>query len=253
MRSGSADYEGLVAVVTGASGGIGGGLCAALRAAGATVVPFGHTRPAEGGESVDLADPEATEAAFERARQRHGRLDVLFANAGRWPEPDLLLDETSVASLRSTVDDVLWTAIWSCRAFLGCLRRSGPRPDGLGAAVVLTGSTAGRFGEKGHLAYAAAKSALRGLSATLKNEIVDVDPWGRVNVVEPGWTVTPTVAHHLEPALVDRVTRTMPLRRVAEVEDIAHAALFLGSSRRARHVSGEVLTVAGGMEGRVQR
>ena len=67
-----------------------------------------------------------------------------------------------------------------------------PGPDG--ASIVFTGSTAGRFGEAGHVAYAAAKSALRGLVATLKNEIVAIDPKGRVNGVEPGWTLTPAVA-----------------------------------------------------------
>lgn len=255
-------YRGLVAVVTGASGGIGEGLARALAAEGATVVVHAHTRPdalgwapAVGAHPVggDLSDPDATDALFAQVRERFGRIDVLFANAGRWPEPDLRLDQTPAASLRRTIDDNLWSATWSARAFVGTLAATGPRPDGLGAAVVFTGSTAGRFGEAGHAAYATAKAALRGLTATLKNEIVQVDPWARVNLVEPGWTVTPTIAPHVDPALIERVTRTMPLRRIATVDDIVSAALFLGSSRAARHVSGEILTVAGGMEGRVQR
>ena len=255
-------YRGLVVVVTGASGGIGEGLARALAAEGAVVVAHAHTRPDALGwareigahaVSADLADPAATDALFADLRARFGRVDVLFANAGRWPEPDLRLDQTSAASLRRTVDDNLWSAIFSARAFVAGLAAVGPRPDGLGAAVVFTGSTAGRFGEAGHAAYATAKAALRGLTATLKNEIVQVDPRARVNLVEPGWTVTPTVAPQLDAALVERVTRTMPLRRIATVDDIVHAALFLGSSRAARHVSGEVLTVAGGMEGRLQR
>jgi 3-oxoacyl-[acyl-carrier protein] reductase len=255
-------YRGLVVVVTGASGGIGEGLARALSSLGATVVAHAATRPealhwaaALGAHSVtaDLADPEATDALFADLQRRFGRVDVLFANAGRWPEPVLHLDQTSVASLRRTIDDNLWSAVFSARSFLATLRRTGPRPDGLGGAIVFTGSTAGRFGEAGHAAYAIAKAALRGAVSTLKNEIVAVDPAARVNLVEPGWTVTPTVAPAIDAALIDRVTRTMPLRRIAAVEDIVHAALFLGSSRVARHVTGEVLTVAGGMEGRVQR
>lgn len=255
-------YRGLVAVVTGASGGIGEGLCRALAAEGATVVACAATRPGGlgwaaplgiGTEVADLADEAAADAVFARIRARHGRIDVLFANAGRWPEPELRLDQTPVASLRRTVDDNLWTALLSARAFVATLAATGPRPGGPGAAVVFTGSTAGRFGEAGHVAYATAKAALRGLTATLKNEIVRVDPAARVNLVEPGWTVTPTVAPHVDAALVDRVTATMPLRRIATVDDIVHAALFLGSSTAARHVTGEVLTVAGGMEGRLQR
>jgi 3-oxoacyl-[acyl-carrier protein] reductase len=79
---------------------------------------------------------------------------------------------------------------------------------------------------------------------------VRLDPAGRVNVVEPGWTVTPAVAGSLSAEDVDRVTRTMALRRVADVDDIASAVLFLASPVAARHVTGEVITVAGGMEGR---
>jgi 3-oxoacyl-[acyl-carrier protein] reductase len=255
-------YRGLVVVVTGASGGIGEGLCRALAAEGATVVACASTRP--GGlrwaealgvhtAVADLSHDGAADALFADLRARFGRVDVVFANAGRWPEPDLRLDETPAASLRAVIDDNLWTAIWSARAFFATLSATGPRPDGLGASLVFTGSTAGRFGEAGHSAYATAKSALRGLALTLKNEIVRLDPAGRVNLVEPGWTVTPAVASHLDAALVERVTRTMPLRRIATVDDIVHAALFLGSSRAARHLSGEVLTVAGGMEGRAQR
>jgi 3-oxoacyl-[acyl-carrier protein] reductase len=142
--------------------------------------------------------------------------------------------------------------MWTARAFVAALRRSGPRPDGHGAAVVFVGSTAGRFGEAGHAEYAAAKAALRGLTLSLKNEIVHADPWARVNLVDPGWTVTPMAAETLErTGQLDRVTRTMPLRRVATPADVAAAVLFFASPTMARHVSGEALTVAGGMEGRV--
>ena len=62
--------------------------------------------------------------------------------------------------------------------------------------------------------------------------------------------MTEAVAHHLDGALIDRVTTTMPLRRLASVDDVAAAVLFLASPIAARHVTGEVITVAGGMEGR---
>lgn len=249
---------GKVALVTGASGGIGEGVARALAAEGARVVAHAHTGfdrlgpwcgPA-GIDTVqaDLCDPAAVDAAFDAVRSRHGRIDVVAANAGRWPEPELRIHETPVEDLRKALDDNLWSAVLTARAFLRTLAASGPGPDG--AALVFTGSTAGRFGEHGHVAYATAKAGLHGLVLTLKNEIVHLDPQGRVNLVQPGWTATPAVAHALTAETVARVTRTMALRRVAAVEDVARAVVFLASPRAARHLTGQVITVAGGMEGR---
>ncbi|MCB9696966.1 MAG: SDR family oxidoreductase [Alphaproteobacteria bacterium] len=255
--------KGSVALVTGASGGIGRRVCERLHEEGAVVVAHGHTGVDRLApwcdplglhtERADLSDDAEADALVDRIVARHGRLDVLIANAGRWPEPELPLHRTGAADLRRTVDDNLWSALWSARAFVRALARTGPRPDGRGASVVFTGSTAGRFGEAGHIAYATSKAALHGLMLTLKNEIVAVDPHARVNLVQPGWTVTDAVAAHVDEALVARVTATMPLRRIASVDDIAAAVLFLASPVAARHVSGEVLTVAGGMEGRLLR
>jgi 3-oxoacyl-[acyl-carrier protein] reductase len=124
--------------------------------------------------------------------------------------------------------------------------------------VVLISSTAGVFGEAGHADYAAAKSALAGgLTRTLKNEIVRLAPHtadycgGRVNCVCPGWTVTPMTARQLrDETRVRRVTATMALPQIARVEDIANAVVFLASDVLARHLTGQTVVVAGGMEGR---
>jgi 3-oxoacyl-[acyl-carrier protein] reductase len=96
------------------------------------------------------------------------------------------------------------------------------------------------------------KTGLYGLLRSLKNEIVTLDPYGRVNLVEPGWTATEMARPTLEqPGRVERIVRTMPLRQIARPADIARAVVFLCSPLAARHISGETLTVAGGMEGRV--
>jgi len=116
---------------------------------------------------------------------------------------------------------------------------------------VLVGSTAGRFGEAGHADYAAAKSAIQvGLLLSLKNEIVRIGANGRVNAVAPGWTYSPMTRGRLDPELVERITRTMALRKVATADDIARAVVVLASDELSGHVSGELITVAGGMEGR---
>jgi 3-oxoacyl-[acyl-carrier protein] reductase len=154
--------------------------------------------------------------------------------------------------VREVIDTNLLGAMWTARAFVASLRRVGPRADGHGASLVFIGSTAGRFGEAGHAEYSATKAALRGLTLTLKNEIVHADPWARVNLVDPGWTVTAMAEKTLAASgQIPAITRTMPLRRVATTADVAGAALFFASPVLARHVSGEALTVAGGMEGRV--
>ena len=116
---------------------------------------------------------------------------------------------------------------------------------------MLVGSTAGRFGEAGHADYAAAKSAIQvGLLLSLKNEIVRVAPRGRVNAVAPGWTYSPMTRGALDPEVVERISRTMALRKVATADDIARAVLVLASDELSGHISGELVTVAGGMEGR---
>ena len=121
------------------------------------------------------------------------------------------------------------------------------------ASIVLVGSTAALFGEEGHADYSAAKAGLTyGLNATLKNEIVRLAPRGRVNCVCPGWTDTPMAAAYTgDLQSVKRATATMSLRRIAQPEDVAAAIVFLASDNLAGHISGAVLPVAGGMEGRL--
>ncbi len=89
-----------------------------------------------------------------------------------------------------------------------------------------------------------------GLLLSLKNEIVRIAPSARVNAVAPGWTVSEMTRGKLEPADVERVTRTMALKKVAVADDIARAVVVLASDELSGHVTGELVTVAGGMEGR---
>jgi 3-oxoacyl-[acyl-carrier protein] reductase len=167
-------------------------------------------------------------------------LDLCVANAGVWPSEDVPVAELPLERWRDTIDGNLTATFLTARGFA---RQRG-------SALVLIGSTAGRFGEAGHADYAAAKAAIgRGLLLSLKNEMAPA----RVNVVAPGWTVSPMTEASLTDELVDRVTATMPLRKVARTEDIARTVAFLLSDRAAGHVTGEVVTVAGGMEGRLLR
>ena len=100
--------------------------------------------------------------------------------------------------------------------------------------------------------YAAAKSALLGgLLLSLKNEVVRRSPGVRVNAVAPGWTESPMTRGHVSAEQVARISRTMALRKVAQPEDVAAQVVALASPVISGHVTGQVVTVAGGMEGRV--
>ena len=248
--------DGKVALVTGAARGIGEELVRAFLAEGARVAACSRRGVAEGERILsvlaDVKRPDELEAAMRRAEAAFGRVDVCVANAGIWPEEPLPVDTMPEARVEDVIETNLLGALWTARAFMASLRRTGPRSDGHGASLVFIGSTAGRFGEPGHAEYAASKAGLRGLMLSVKNEIVRVDPWARVNLVDPGWTVTPMAEKTLASSgALDQVTRTMAHRRVATPADVAGAVLFFASPVLSRHVSGEALTVAGGMEGRV--
>ncbi len=259
------ELGGKVVFVTGAGGGIGRALAEAFAEEGATLALHAN-RSAKSLEgwvreqkladralclSADTTKPAEIRAVMEVARARFGRVDVCVANAGVWTPEAKLLHEADEARIRSTIETNLLGSLWTARAFMAALAASGPRKDGHGASLVFIGSTAGRFGEKWHAEYAASKAGLYGLLRSLKNEIVELDPYARVNLIEPGWTVTHMARPALEqPGVISKVVRTMSLRQLARAKDIARAAVVLASPAASRHVTGEVLTVAGGMEGR---
>jgi 3-oxoacyl-[acyl-carrier protein] reductase len=242
-------------LVTGASGGIGAACARAFAAEGARVVLHYHRGEAraraladELGAAVaqaDLTDEGAVDRLFTEAREALGSVDVCAAVAGVWPREDTPVWELSLERWNETVTHNLTVTFLTARGFLREVARTGH------GSLVLVGSTAGIFGEAGHADYAAAKSALQGgLLLSLKNEIVRVAPGGRVNAVAPGWTESPMTRGMVDPDAVRRVSRTMSLRKVARPEDVAAQVVVLASDTLSGHVTGQLVTVAGGMEGR---
>jgi 3-oxoacyl-[acyl-carrier protein] reductase len=236
-------------LVTGASGGIGSACARAFADEGAEVVAHYHRgrERAEGLGDVqlvqaDLTDEQQVEQLFDEA----GELDVCAAVAGVWPSQDVPVWELQLERWERTLRENLTITFLTARGFLRGVAQRGH------GSLVLVGSTAGIFGEAGHADYAAAKSAVvQGLLLSLKNEVVRVAPFARVNAVCPGWTASPMTRRELDdPALVERVTRTMALRKVASPEDVARQVVALASDELSGHVTGQVVVVAGGMEGR---
>lgn len=248
---------GVAVVVTGASGGIGAACARAFAAEGARVLVH-YNRGEEraralaeelGGAAIaqaDLTREEDVERLFVEARAALGPIEICAAVAGVYPREDAPVWELDPRRFERTLAQNLTATFLTARAFLGGL--SGDEHGSL----VLVGSTAGRFGEAGHADYAAAKAAIQvGLLLSLKNEVARLGPRVRVNAVAPGWTASPMTRGLLAEDDVRRITRTMPLRKVATPEDVAAQVVVLASERLSGHVTGQLVTVAGGMEGRV--
>jgi 3-oxoacyl-[acyl-carrier protein] reductase len=240
-------------LVTGASGGIGAACVAAFRAEGARVAAHYH-RGRERAEATaaelvvggDLSDERDVARVFDEARATLGPIDVCAAVAGVWPSEDVPVWELPLERWERTLRVNLTATFLTARAFLAEVARNGH------GSLVMIASTAGVFGEAGHADYAAAKSAVaHGLLLSLKNEVIRVAPRARVNVVAPGWTESPMTRGHVGPEQVRRLSRTMPLRKVAQPEDVARQVVVLASEELSGHVTGQVVIVAGGMEGRV--
>jgi 3-oxoacyl-[acyl-carrier protein] reductase len=243
------DLTGQRALVTGGSRGIGRAAALLLARAGADVALTYHTRATEANlvadeirrlgrraEVVggDLADDDAAERMFERVQRDFGGIDIFVANAGVWPAEEVAMSEMPAARWRTTMAANLDSVFLSTRAAL--------RLMGRGGRVVIVSSTAGQRGEAFHADYAASKGALIALTKSLA---IECAPDITVNCVAPGWVDTEMSAPALDDEGRERITRSIPLQRIATSEDVAAPILFLCSSL-ARHITGEVLNVNGG-------
>lgn len=238
-------------LVTGGAGGIGSACVRAFAAEGARVTVHYRTSRERAEElaaevgglalQADLTDEAQVESLFAEA----GDVEVCAAVAGFWAREDEPVWRLGLDRWEATLRTNLTATFLTARAFLRVVERTSR------GSLVLVGSTAGRFGEAGHADYAAAKAAVQvGLLLSLKNEIARIAPRGRVNAVAPGWTYSPLTRGELDDEFVARLSRTMALRKVARAEDVARAVVVLASDELSGHVTGELVTVAGGMEGR---
>jgi len=260
------NLTGKVILITGASGGIGSAIARAFAGEGAKLVLHYHRNLAGARKlqrelaaaepflvRADLTKESQVRDLFAQVLKQFRRVNTLVANAGSWETREVPLHRVPLKQWRGTLDGVLTSTFLCLREFFRLVAKQ-KRGN-----AVLIGSTAAVFGEANHADYAAAKAAMAfGLTRSLKNELSRLAPHtrdycgGRINCVCPGWTVVPRSAKKLTNArTIRKVTATMALPQIARPDDIANAVVYLSSDTLARHVTGQTLVVAGGMEGRL--
>lgn len=245
----SARLDGRVAIVTGATGGIGAATARRLVAEGAHVVVTGRDEArgsalaAELGERAaflraDLVEESAPAALVAQTLARHGRLDVLVNNAAIDHTGDLLT--TPMAEIRALFE-------LNALAAIAMLQAAGAAMQARGGSIVNVTSRLASVGVPTMALYSATKGALLALT---RAAAVELAPAVRVNAVAPGMTRTPLFAAWLsgqdDPARTERETvARVPQQRLAAPEDVAAAIAYLASDDAA-HVTGASLPVDGG-------
>jgi 3-oxoacyl-[acyl-carrier protein] reductase len=242
------ELTGKVAIVTGASRGIGRAIAEALASRGAHVVAAARGDNAaataaavqEAGGRAEAAAVEVTDDASVRALvdgvlERHGRIDVLVNNAG------ITRDQLMLRMKRDDWDQVIATNLTGAFTCVQAVLK--PMIKQRGGRVVSISSVVGQMGNAGQANYAASKAGLIGFSKAMAREVASRNI--TVNVVAPGLIETDMTRAIAEKAQADWAS-AIPLGRPGTAQDVAAAVCFLASDEAA-YITGQVLAVNGGM------
>ncbi|WP_250493277.1 SDR family oxidoreductase [Caballeronia sp. GAWG1-1] len=251
--------EGQIALVTGASSGIGAGVAQSLADAGAKVAInyHSHAEPAEelaaeitanGGDAfavaADVSDEHETDAMFDAVVKRYGTVDIVVANSGL--QKDARFTELTLDDWRRVIDTNLTGQFLTAQRAVREFQRRGPRPvsKALGKIICMS-SVHEIIPWAGHVNYASSKGGIQMMMKSLAQEVAPLRI--RVNSIAPGAIRTPINkdAWDTQEAL-DRLLTLVPYGRVGEVEDIGRAAVWLASDD-SDYVIGTTLFVDGGM------
>jgi 3-oxoacyl-[acyl-carrier protein] reductase len=243
------DLSGQVAIVTGASRGIGAAIADTLAGAGARVAGtatteqgaagirkrLGSISPDCAGEVLDVNDPAGAEALVSRVAETLGTPTVLVNNAGI--TRDQILMRMKEDDWDAVIETTLRSVFWLSKA---CLRGMMKARSG---RIISIASVVGSMGNAGQTNYAAAKAGMMGFTRSLAREIGSRGI--TVNVVAPGFIDT-DMTRALDENQREALLRDIPLQRLGEPEDIAAAVLFLASAQGG-YITGQTLHVNGGM------
>ena len=242
------DLSGKVALVTGASRGIGRAIADRLAGQGATVVAAARgdhaNESAEGitsrggraeAISLDVTDAAAVEAAPAGVVARHGRLDILVSNAG------ITRDQLLMRMKREDWDAVVATNLTATFVLAQAAMR--PMLRQRGGRIIAVSSVVGQMGNAGQTNYAASKAGLEGFVKALAREVASRSI--TVNADAPGMIDTDMTRAVADKAQVDWASQ-IPLGRLGRVDEVAAAVCFLASDEAA-YITGHVLAVNGGM------
>lgn len=243
------DLTGQVALVTGASQGLGRAMAIALAASGAHVVAVARNVSklqetmdaitAAGGQGevrpCDVSQRESVDALIESVVEQHGKLSILVNNAG-------ITRDTLLPSMSDDQwDDVINTNLRGAFLFTRAASRFMMRARY--GRIINIASVSGLIGNAGQCNYSASKAGLIGMTRSLSKELGKRNV--TVNAVAPGF-IESDMTKALGPALLDEVKKRIPAARIGKPEEVAACVLFL-ASRAAGYVTGQVLTVDGGM------
>ena len=242
------NLSGKVALVTGASRGIGAAIAKTLAAQGATVIAAARGSNAEptvaaiaarGGKaeaaSLDVTDPATVEAVVSGALAKHGRIDILVNNAG------IARDQLMLRMKRDDWDAVIATNLTAAYTCTQAVLR--PMIKQRGGRIITISSVVGQMGNAGQVNYAASKAGLIGMAKALAREVASRGI--TVNVVAPGLIDT-DMTRALAAGPSDNWASQIPLGRLGTPEDVAHTVCFLASDEAA-YITGQVVAVNGGM------
>lgn len=243
------DLSGQVALVTGASRGIGKSIALALGAAGAKVALIARSEDklketadeitAAGGTAAiypcDVTNSEAAQAVVEKVVEEWEQLDILVNNAGI--TRDTLIPRMSDEEWDDVIATNLRSVFLFTRAGIQAMMRKRY------GRIINISSVSGIMGNPGQANYSASKAGIIGMTQTVAREIA-----GRkvtVNAICPGFIAT-EMTDALGPAVQDEVKKRVPAKRLGEAEEIADAVLYL-SSESGAYITGQVLTIDGGL------
>ena len=248
--------SGKVALISGGSRGIGAATVRMFATAGAKVA-FSYRSARSQAEALamecgstvchpiasDLNTPEAARALVAETVRHFGKLDILVANHGVWPEQDVPIERMPDEQWRSTLSINL-DGVFGLVKHVVAQMKAQPRTTSPAGHIVLISSTSGQRGEAFHCDYSATKGALISMVKGLSTELASAGIY--VNSVAPGWVDTEMSAGALaNPKSGDEIRSTIPLGRVGRPEEIAAPVLFL-CTEHASFITGEVFNVNGG-------